>query len=223
MDLRRAGDRSGRHCRLVVVAPAHAADRDGPGRSAGVSGGDGTARGECCGQRNPAPHRNAQRVRRSSRSQNRAGRSLRRARGALDVPPRRLSASVRGDGGHVARLPAEFGEEVGDGGGEVAGLAPARSSPRAITSLRAIPVDGRGRAPPISPRPTAAYPLLQQAYEDLAIQALPNDRVVAVIDILLATPAIDARPWCICRRSIHRCVLSDLGCSTSSTIRRSSR
>jgi hypothetical protein len=39
------------------------------------------------------------------------------------------------------------------------------------------------------------YPLLQQAYEDLGYPGrYLNDRVVAVIDILLATPAIDARP-----------------------------
>jgi hypothetical protein len=39
------------------------------------------------------------------------------------------------------------------------------------------------------------YPLLQQAYEDLGYPGRYfNDRVVAVIDVLLATPAIDARP-----------------------------
>ncbi len=39
------------------------------------------------------------------------------------------------------------------------------------------------------------YPPLQQAYEDLGYPGRYfNDRVVAVIDVLLATPAIDARP-----------------------------
>jgi hypothetical protein len=39
------------------------------------------------------------------------------------------------------------------------------------------------------------YPLLQHAYEDLGYPGRYfNDRVVAVIDVLLATPAIDAPP-----------------------------